>query len=434
MKRRSFLQAMTAAGLCGAMPMMASRTEAAPPYRGPFFLTIHADGGWDVTSICDPKAIPSINRWASGSNPASVQRMAGTNIHCPVPYALNERFFERHASNMLVINGIDSQTNAHLAGVRHNWSGRFLDGFPAFTALAAATLGSDLPLAFVTNGGYRETAGLIPFTMMNTNNLSKLVDPNISHVNGASRLHAQDQLDIIARHKAARTDRLLANDRLLPRMSRAALGLQTSVESIADLSVLDQVMPRDNQLVSERDEDNQYNPLRRQAQLSIAAFKSGLTVAADLKSEGFDTHDDHDNTHEPAWRKLQRGIDYIWQEAEAQGIADQLRVFITSDFGRTPRYNEGNGKDHWPINSAILMQRNASWGGQVVGVTDDGHNAIPLNRNLSPDTNGVAIQPKHVQQLLRQMTGIDNHPLSQRFNLEANDLDLFGAIGRARWA
>ena len=432
MKRRSFLQAMAAAGLCAATPLTSQRAVAAPPYDGPFFLTIQAEGGWDVTSLCDPKANGSINQWANGRS--QVRRVGSTDIHCPVPYALNGEFFDRHASNMLVINGIDSQTNAHIAGVRHNWSGRFIDGFPAFTALIAAARGADLPLAFISNGGYRETAGLVPFTMMNSQNVSTLTDPNLSNANGASRFHRSEQLDIIARHRAARAERLNNTD-IMPRMSRALNGTQSSIASIGDLTRLDDVMPSGGQLVSEQDADGQYNPLLRQAQLSIAAFTSGLTVSADLMLGGFDTHDDHDNTHEPAIRRLQRGIDYVWQEAEARGIADRLRVFITSDFGRTPRYNDGNGKDHWPINSAILMQERPSWGGRVIGGTDAEHNALGLNASTyeTMDSGGVIIQPKHVQQLLRRMSGIENDPLVTQFNLNADELDLFGAVN-ARWA
>ena len=34
---------------------------------------------------------------------------------------------------------------------------------------------------------------------------------------------------------------------------------------------------------------------------------------------------------------------------------DQIVVVVGSEFARTPGYNGGNGKDHWPITSMIVM-------------------------------------------------------------------------------
>ena len=39
---------------------------------------------------------------------------------------------------MLVINGVDAQTNSHTVGIVHNWSGRNAEGYPTTTALLAA--------------------------------------------------------------------------------------------------------------------------------------------------------------------------------------------------------------------------------------------------------------------------------------------------------
>ena len=43
------------------------------------------------------------------------------------------------------------------------------------------------------------------------------------------------------------------------------------------------------------------------------------------------------------------------------------------DFGRTNFYNDGNGKDHWPIGSYMIMEKDAPWGNRVVGLTDELH-------------------------------------------------------------
>ena len=119
MQRRNFLQLLALSGLSSTMGH--AQTTTFTPYSGQLFITITADGGWDVTSFCDPKANTTINNWAQTQ---TVQTIADSAITY-APFARNSDLFTKHHAKMLVVNGIDSQTNAHNAGVRHNWSGRF---------------------------------------------------------------------------------------------------------------------------------------------------------------------------------------------------------------------------------------------------------------------------------------------------------------------
>ena len=140
------------------------------------------------------------------------------------------------------------------------------------------------------------------------------------------------------------------------------------------------------------------------------------------------THNDHDFGHEPGLAAVADCIDYLWSYAEEQGIADRMTVLISSDFGRTPHYNSTNGKDHWPINSMVIMEKNAPWGNRVVGLTDEGHNAYKINPTtlLRDDLNGTNIYPKHIHQALRTYLGIDSHPLIGRFQFsQAENFDFF---------
>ena len=109
----------------------------------------------------------------------------------------------------------------------------------------------------------------------------------------------------------------------------------------------------------------------------MLAFKTGVAVSADLYLGGFDTHANHDRDHEWLLGNLTGGVDYLWDYAEAHGVADRLVVVMGSDFGRTNFYNAQSGKDHWPIGSFIIMEKNQTWTNRVVGETDELHFALP---------------------------------------------------------
>jgi hypothetical protein len=74
------------------------------------------------------------------------------------------------------------------------------------------------------------------------------------------------------------------------------------------------------------------------------------------------------------------------------------------------------------------MQKNAPWGNRVVGKTNASHEALKINPvSLQQDDSdsGIIIQPKDIQQGMRELAGIDQHPLSLQFPLDAQTIDLF---------
>ena len=163
MRRRAFLKSMAAVSTGVAAGFRLPLAHAAD-YRGKFLVCVQADGGWDPTSFCDPKpnvpGEPAINHWSSNAE----VREAGNLRYAP--FANNQAFFERHHRRMLVINGVDAQTNSHTVGIVHNWSGRNSEGYPTVTALAAARDGGAMPVPYLSFGGYAETGGTVRSTRL----------------------------------------------------------------------------------------------------------------------------------------------------------------------------------------------------------------------------------------------------------------------------
>jgi uncharacterized protein (DUF1501 family) len=424
MERRDFLKLASMAGLgvvAGGLPF--GRDARAEAYTGPLWVMIHAGGGWDPTSFCDPKgAIDPDN--PINNYPTTAIESAGAisypNVQDGNGVSFNQAFFQKYASQLTVINGIDCATNSHDAGTRFTWSGTLTENKPAFAALVAGINGPSRPMAFITNGGYDITAGVVAQTRVgNIDALHRIAFPDqIDPVYDAEKttFHTAETSARVLSARQARHEAMLAKQQL-PRLKRAMGTLFTARSGQNELKQLTQYLPTE---LAQGD-------LERQAQVAIAAYQAGLCVSANLETGGFDTHGNHDNDHFDSLSRLFSGVDFLMTLAAEKGLADKVIVVMGSDFGRTPGYNDGNGKDHWSITSMMAMGAGIP-GGRVVGATDEYHEPKRVDTStLAVSDSGIRITPGHVQRALRRLAGIDQNPMLAQFPVkEPEDLPLFG--------
>jgi hypothetical protein len=416
MLRRDLLKRTMLLGAAGLLPL--PRLYAAPfaGYSGRLLVTVQCDGGWDVTSFCDPKTNQpgekEITQWSKSGD----IRTAG-NIQY-APYANNQPFFENHYQDMLVINGIDMQTNSHTTGVLHNWSGRNSEGFPTITSMFAANNAPEQPLSYLNFGGFSQTANLIRFSrFQNINNLKVLLEPevNVSDKDGVPIKRASE-IERIREFRIKKTQEMLADPTLMNRQKNNLEAYSDALSNKVNLKEFKNFLPNSDELKGRINITKQTSSdLKDQVKMTAAAFESGLSSAADLYVSGYDTHTTHDALHKPLLAFTTDAIQLFWQLAEERGIADRITMVIGSDFGRTPHYNATEGKDHWPIGSTIVMEKNASWTNRSVGLTDEGHNAFSINPSTleRDDQNGTVIHPKHIHKALRRHLGIENSLVEQ---------------------
>jgi hypothetical protein len=427
MNRRKFLQSIAAGTAFAASPLRlyAQQGEA---YEGRLLVVLHAEGGWDVTAFCDPKmnvaGAPEITQWSRTQETQS----AGNIPYAP--FANNASFFERHHRNMLVINGVDVQTNSHSTGVLHNWSGRNAAGYPTLTAMFSAHNAPDVPLSYINYGGFADGARLIRYNRLDDiNALFNLLQPNVLPWDAAARWHNGSDLARIERFQQERLARQLAASDALPRQRYNMNSMRSAQDTKGLLGRLVDVLPPADQF-NEWEEVNSEvsSDLRRQIQLSVLAFRAGVASSADLILYGFDTHSTHDELHAPLFSYLTDSVDYLWEYAEQHGIADRMTLVIGSDFSRTPEYNADDGKDHWPIGSVVVMEKNAPWGNRVVGLTDEAQNAYSINPDTlqRDDSGGTIIYPKHIHKALRRHLGLENSAVEADFRFSnTEDFDFF---------
>lgn len=416
--RRALVERMLLACGAASLPVWTRDAFGQTGYDGKLLVTVQCQGAWDVSSFCDPKANvagePEINRW---SRSASIGTAGNLRY---APWGSNAKLFQKYSGRMLVINGVDIETNAHETGETVTWSGRTALGYPSLTALFAAIKAPQLALAYVNTGGWGNTEGIINSTRINNAlAMRTLLYPNGGNVPGArtfldssdvARVRALQQADMAA---------LRANTSTMPQDQLNRAAFEAAMASSESLRAFASLIPEPQKLQQPRSigANMPQNTVAQQAQMALLAFKSGLSVAADITSFGFDTHADHDRDHEPLLAATLDGIDFLWDYAEELGIADRLVVVMSSDFSRTPYYNAGNGKDHWNISSYVVMEKNAPWTNRMVGLTDGAQNAYKIDASTLQrrDNGGVRLGSRHVHQALRRYLGLEGHSLTALF-------------------
>ncbi len=446
MDRRSFLKVAAMTGLAVAAAPRNARA-ALKPYGGPFYVMISARGGWDPVYFCDPKpkggpfnrlynfdpAVDKVGDFKFANIP-----LAANLVTDPMAAAYLMKtgdFFAKHASNMLVMNGVNMQTNNHDRGVATTWSGRGDANYPNFGALVAASRAPSHPLTFISSGGYDGTGNLIPVTRLNSvTSFRKLAEPN--RVNPADPNNVNTYVpsatyDRIQTAQQARLEQFQGSQHL-PRVSESAGQLYVARGNLDALSSVE--LP--DTLVDLPNEIGDLERMMQQTQLAIAAFKAGLAVAVNLEIGGFDTHANHDTLQVRQLAKLMYGIDFLIKEATTAGVYNDMMIMVGSDFGRGKGYNganPGDGKDHWPVSSAMFISGNAAMvgGGRVIGGTDD-VDQLPLAvhkdtlETLEPgDDTGVVITGAHIHLALRNMAGVGDGAPAKKFALPGEILPLF---------
>ena len=446
MDRRSFLKIAAMTGLAVAAPRTAR--AALTPYKGPFYVMISARGGWDPTYLCDPKPKggpfnrlynydPAADKVGNfhyadiGLDPKLV------NDPLSLPYLLsNAAFFPKHADNLLVINGLNMQTNNHDRGVITTWSGRGDGGYPNFAALVAATRAPSHPLTFISSGGYDGTGNLIPVTRLNSvSSFRKLAEPNRINPADPKNLGTYVPDATYARIMAAQQARLeqYQAGQHLPRVATSAGQLYVARGNLDTLSTVE--LP--DTLVTLPGELADLQRMMQQTQLAIAAFKAGLAVGVNLELGGFDTHANHDTVQVRQLAKLLKGVDYVVEQALAAGLYSDMLIMVGSDFGRGKGYNgvnAGDGKDHWPVSSAMFLSGDPDLigAGRVIGATDE-VDQLPLP--VDPDTldtleadddAGVVLTAGHIHLALRELAGVSDGAPAQKFKLAGEILPIFG--------
>jgi hypothetical protein len=120
-------------------------------------------------------------------------------------------------------------------------------------------------------------------------------------------------------------------------------------------------------------------PAKVRAAYGESAFGSGVLMArrlveagvqvVEVALKGWDTHEDNFDRVKDLCRDLDPAMATLIKELRERGMLDDTLVVWMGEFGRTPRVNPRNGRDHFPRAYSVALAGGGIRGGQVVGET-----------------------------------------------------------------
>jgi hypothetical protein len=114
---------------------------------------------------------------------------------------------------------------------------------------------------------------------------------------------------------------------------------------------------------------------------------------------GWDTHaNNFKSTRDNLLPQLDEGLASLLTGLRSRGLLDTTSVYVTGEFGRTPKVNERAGRDHWPRAMFSLLAGGGIKAGQVVGASDA--------KGMEPDGKGFT--PDDVAASFYHSLGIDH--------------------------
>ena len=348
-----------------------------PPHR---FLQIFLLGGWDSALATDPIVGSKLS---SGNYESIYNSYEVTSVpdkaNLRVGIGLKPAINAFAALPSAFVNGIFVEVTAHDLATKYVFSGTL-----------SLSRSREYP-AFIARVG--EAAAGFPSHVLLGNSMplgdTKLTSPPI-WAGDASMLANLFQGPYNPWFSDEMVDRAglltaLNNKRFYERLSaKAQASLQPWVNANRDISSLYGGNYREKLTLTEAvqsryhvTDGNWWHPEALMAS-TFLLLKSGLSPYITAAFGSYDTHTSHIANHLPEMNRFAENLNTLIGDMRetpdpADGnlsLADTTTILITSEFVRTPRFNNGAGTDHWPSCSCILMGKGVK-DNTVLGGTDD---------------------------------------------------------------
>jgi uncharacterized protein (DUF1501 family) len=124
------------------------------------------------------------------------------------------------------------------------------------------------------------------------------------------------------------------------------------------------------------------NRLSQQLLMARRLCESGVGFVT-LQYGGWDMHGNIAQSMRQTAPALDHAVSAFVQDINQRGLADDILLVISGEFGRTPRVNGGAGRDHWAPLSTLALAGGGLKMGQVVGESNS-RAEVPKSTPISP--------------------------------------------------
>jgi uncharacterized protein (DUF1501 family) len=106
---------------------------------------------------------------------------------------------------------------------------------------------------------------------------------------------------------------------------------------------------------------------------------------------GWDTHDNNFEAVSTNCMDIDQALSALLLDLEMRGLLKETLVVLTSEFGRTPKINGRDGRDHWPYCFTAFLAGGGIKGGTTYGETDDQGRSPVDSKPIKPEDLNATI-------------------------------------------
>jgi uncharacterized protein (DUF1501 family) len=357
---------------------------------------ISMGGGWDILEVTDPKpastsGIDMIYNWAQAQQVANSTDGARIGRWLPNIAAMGQ--------DLLVVRGLAMGTTSHMAGNVYMDTGILSNSgnvnSASIPAIVASESAATIPIIQLDGGDDPQTdRGVSNVSVVRANNLDLYRSMYPSEDALQRKMAVLDYL----KTSIANVQNIVGeNDRLSALASAEDKVRGQFANNVgAKLGITSEELAAFTSGAPAGANVGRAEPFALAAKL----INNDICNCINLGVGGFDTHQNQSARLQPTLEGFDFLLGQLVQTLRDGGKLDDTLIVVYSDFGRTPKINNSNGRDHWPTGGALMIGAGLD-GGRAVGATDDSLNGVDLvdpNTGLQTTDSGVGIQlnPTHL--------------------------------------
>ena len=288
-----------------------------------------------------------------------------------------------------ILRGVSHSLAAHRLGSEYLMTGnRPLPAlkYPTYGAVISKELSgaSDIPRSVAIPKGPTAPTGFLglEYGPLETGTTPKVGTPmnirGLSLSNGLTLADVDRRNDLVKRYDTA-FGSFAKEDKILSGMDEFSQKAYEMMRSNSTREAFD--LTKESKSISGMFGDGGFS---QSCLLATRLVESGVRLVS-VQLGGWDTHRDNftrlKDTNLP---NLDDGLAGLFRSLETKGLLETTSVFVTGEFGRTPKINQRGGRDHYPRAMFCLLAGGGMPGGQVIGESD-AKGEGPKDRVITPD-------------------------------------------------